>query len=360
MLIEDKILLFLDKFQFLTYKKKLNIYELLCREDFFDRFSKSYATIEQIISYSQFSTMCIDLKNNNIDDYLESIKKKGIVTVTINSKFYPNFLKNIDNPPFVLYCRGHVELLNELNSNFAIVGTRHPTNYGKQVTEKFAKELTENGFNIVSGLADGVDTISQSTCLKNGGKTISVLAGGLDYIYPPSNKLLSEEIVKNGLLITEKPPFYRAVNYDFPYRNRIIAGLSCGVLITEASLKSGTMYTKEYALNYGKELFVVPGNITSSSSEGCNALLKDLRIAMVTNIDDILENFNKTAKPVRTQSIQLSIDEAIVYDILKAGEKTFDEILLSSNFDTITLSTLLTKMSLRGIIKKTAGNSYSI
>lgn len=360
MIIEDKILLFLDKFQFLSHKKRLAIYELLCNEDFFEKFSNSYYLIEKIISYSQFSSMCKDLRDENIDDYIKSIYDKGIKIITINSKDYPFSLKNIDNPPLVLYAKGDISLLHETNSNFAIVGTRHPTNYGKEVTEKFAKELTENGFNIVSGLADGVDTISQRSCLNAGGKTIGVLAGGLDYIYPPSNKSLSEQIIKNGLIVTEKPSFYRAVSYDFPYRNRIIAGLSCAVLITEASLKSGTMYTKEYALEYGKELFVVPGNITSSSSEGCNTLLKDLRIAMVTNTNDILENFNRTAKPIKAPTIQLSIDEAIVYDILKSGEKTFDEILLNTNFETANLSTLLTKMSLRGIIKKTAGNNYRI
>ena len=357
--MEDKILIWLDKFDFLSYKKKDSIFNALKNGDFLNDFINSYPKLENIINYEQFSRIYYDIKNNLIDEYVNSISKKGIRTITINSNEYPERLKNIDNPPFVLYCKGDISMLNDDNY-ISIVGKRHPTNYGKEVTKKFASELTTNVFNIVSGLADGVDTISHKGCLAEKGKTIAVLAGGFEHIYPSGNEGLSREIEKTGLLVTEKAPEYQALNYDFPYRNRIIAGLSSGVLITEASLKSGTMHTKEYAINYGKDLFVVPGNITSSASEGCNALIKDLRTNMVTSVDDILKVYHKTPNKSISKNIQLSVDEAIIYNLLKEGEMSFDELVIKTNFDSKTLSNLLTMLNFRGIIKKLAGNTYSL
>jgi len=356
MKVEEKILIFLDNFDFLTHKKRELIFDRLNSEKFFENFINKFNEIEDLINYAQFSKMFAEIKN--IDIYIKSIQNKGIQIITCISHEYPESFKNIDAPPHVLYCKGNLNLLN--GNNIAIVGTRRPTNYGKTITEKFARELTLNGFTIISGLADGVDTIAHKSCLNENGKTISVLAGGFDYIYPSTNLSLSEKIANQGLLITEKPPHIKALQYDFPIRNRLIAALSKGVLITEASLQSGTMHTKEYAINYGKELFVVPGNITSSASEGCNALIKDLRINMVTEISDILKVLHTPQKKIEQKSIQLSIDEAIVYNFLKDGEKSFDEILVNTNFDIKTLSNLLTMMSFRGIIKKLAGNIYSI
>ena len=356
MKVEEKILIFLDSFDFLTHKKRELIFDRLNDENFFETFINKFNEIEDLINYAQFSKMFAEIKN--IDKYINNIQNKDIKILTRLSNEYPiNFL-NVDSPPHVIYCKGDLSLLN--GNNIAIVGTRRPTNYGKTITEKFARELTLNGFNIISGLADGVDTIAHKACLQENGKTISILAGGFDYIYPSTNLSLSDKIANQGLLITEKPPHIKALQYDFPIRNRLIAALSKGVLITEASLQSGTMHTKEYAINYGKELFVVPGNITSSASEGCNALIKDLRINMVTEIGDILKVLHTPQKKIEQKSIQLSIDEAIVYNLLKDGEKSFDEILVNTNFDIKTLSNLLTMMSFRGIIKKLAGNIYSI
>jgi len=358
--IQDKILIFLNTFDFLTHKKRAKIFDTLNSDTFFEDFIFNYAKIEDEIDYTKFSRMYNFIKNNNIDSYINNLTKDGITIVTKNSKYYPQSFLEIDNPPDVIYCKGDVNLLNS-NYNIAIVGTRKPTNYGKQITEKFSRELTLNGFNIVSGLADGVDTIAHKACLENNGKTIAVVAGGLNNIYPASNLSLSKKIVEQGgLIITEKQPEYKAMNYDFPIRNRLIAGLSGGVLITEAGLKSGTMHTKEYAINYNKELFVVPGNITNSVSDGCNAIIKELPSTMVTSVDDILKTFNKPKNKVVPKTIQLSVDEALIFNILKEGEQTFDEILLKTNFNVKDLSNLLTIMNFRGIIKKLAGNIYSL
>ena len=364
MKVEEKILIWLDKFEFLTYKKRVKIFDAFFDDNFFENFISSFDKIKDIVSYSQFAQMQIDIKNNNIDEYINSLLKKGIKLITLKSENYPKSLVDMgeeNNPPLVLYCKGDISLMDGKNNiNIAMVGTRKPTNYGKQITEKFARELTENHFNIVSGLADGVDTISHRACLDAGGKTIAVVAGGLDKIYPVLNTKLSEEIAKKGLLITEKPPYYSAQSYDFPMRNRIIAALSNGVLITEASLKSGTMYTKEYALEFGKELFVVPGNITSGQSEGCNSLIKSMQGTITLDVNDILEVFNKPKYKIKPKTVQLSLEEALLFDILKDGEQTFDEILVKTNFDVQTLTKLLTMLSFRGIIKKLAGNIYSL
>lgn len=354
--VRDKILIFLDRFEFLTHKKRELIFDRLNSNDFFDKFINKFNDLQDLINYAQFSTMYAGI--SDMDNYIKSILNKNIKIITKFSEDYPKEFENIDSPPLVLYCKGDISLLK--GNNIAIVGTRRPTNYGKIITEKFARELTLNGFNIISGLADGVDTIAHKTCLKENGKTISVLAGGFDNIYPSINKTLSENIGEKGLLISEKPPHIKALGFDFPIRNRLIAALSKGVLITEATLKSGTMHTKEYAINYGKELFVIPGNITSSASEGCNALIKELRVNMVTDIKDILEVLHQPQKQIKEKAVQLSIEEMSIYQILKDGEKTFDEILIQTNFDIKSLSNLLTMMSFRGIIRKLAGNIYSI
>ncbi len=359
MKIEDKILIWLDKFEFLTPKKRATIFDTLKSETFFEDFVKNYPKIEEVVTYNQFAIMQQDIKNVGIDKYISELESKNIIPITKNNENYPKSLLQIGDPPEILYCKGDISLLNSEN-NIAIVGTRRPSNYGREITEKLARELTASGFNIVSGLADGVDTISHKGCLKEGGKTIAVVAGGLEYIYPALNKKLSEEIAKSGLIVTEKPPKYKAQTYDFPIRNRIIAGLAKGVLITEAGLKSGTMHTKDYAIEYGKELFVVPGNITNEQSEGCNHILKQLPSNMVLSVNDILDAFNKPKYKVVPKNVQLNLDEAMIFNLLKNGELTFDEILLKTQLDGNSLLKTLTLLSFRGIIKKLAGNTYSL
>lgn len=336
------------------------VYQIYEDLNIFNNFRTNYALVSSFIDGKQFDTMQKACTEEYIDSYILNLKKSNISLITKASENYPKRFENIDNPPLVIYCKGDTNLLNN-EMNIAIVGTRHPSVYGKNITEKFAVELTLNNFCIVSGLADGVDTISHKTCLLNNGKTIAVIASGFNYVYPSSNKKLVDEIVlKGGLVITEKSPNEKAFTYDFPVRNRLIAALSEGVLITEAGLKSGTMHTRDYAINYSKEIFAVPGNITNSLSEGCNRIIKELPSTMVLEVNDILSVFNKPKYKQPSNDMQLSIDEAIIFNILKNGEMTFDEILINSNFDVKTLSMLLTTLNFRGIIKKLAGNVYSL
>lgn len=357
---KEKLLVWLSIFDFLSYKKKLGIYSVFENKNIFKDFRTNYAEVSSFLDGNQFDIMQKACDEEYLDKYILNLQASNLILITKASENYPNRFENIDNPPLVLYCKGNVSLL-ENEMNIAIVGTRHPSIYGKNITEKFARELTLNNFCIISGLADGVDTISHKTCLENNGKTIAVIASGFNNIYPSGNKKLVDEIIsKDGLVITEKSPNEKAFSYDFPVRNRLIAALSEGVLITEAGLKSGTMHTRDYAINYSKELFAVPGNITNSSSEGCNRIIRELPSTMVLDVNDILQVFNKPKYKQPTSNMQLSIDEAVVFNILKNGEMTFDEILINSNFDVKTLSMLLTTLNFRGIIKKLAGNVYSL
>ena len=241
----------------------------------------------------------------------------------------------------------------------AIVGTRNPTFYGKDITQKFAKDLTDAGFTIVSGLSTGVDKISHETALDNNAKTIAVLGNGFEKMYPAININLSKEIALKGLLITEYYPTYQARSYSFPARNRIIAALSDGVLITEAAQKSGSLYTKDFALELGVEVFSVPGNVTSLKSVGTNNIIKFGHAQCVTSANDILNHYGIKKKEIKTK-IQLNFDEQIIYNYLQSGDKSFDELQIYTNLSVQSLNTCLTTMQIRGIIKKLPGNYYSI
>lgn len=213
-----------------------------------------------------------------------------IKTINMDDKIYPESLKQIYDPPRQLYCIGNIELL-ESNKKIAIIGCRDYSAYGHNIAEKFSYELSMRGMIIVSGGAKGIDSFAHKGCLKANKETIMVLGNGLDYVYPPENKLLELEIIKNnGLLISEYPIGVRPSKYTFPARNRIISGLSSGVLVIEAKQKSGTLITVDFALEQGKNIYAVPGNINSENAMGTNELIKQ-GAKIVTSIYDILEDY---------------------------------------------------------------------
>lgn len=354
----DKVLLWLDLFESLTYKKKQNILdEFESAEDLFDNFLASRNVLERHLGTELFDKMAYSHNPKSLDTLAQNLDKKGVIAVTIYSKDYPESLLNTDCPPFVLYCMGDVNLLK--SKCFAIVGTRKITNYGRTITKNLAKGLAMSGFTIVSGLSCGVDTIAHETALENNGKTIAVLAGGFDNIYPDINVNLAKEIAKKGLLVSEIKPNEKAKTYYFPIRNRIIAGLSVGTLITEADEKSGSMYTKNYALEYGRDIFAVPGNITSTASRGTNRIISNGQAKCVCDLDDILADYNVKFVP-KEKSISVSFEEQVILDVLGDNELYFQEIADKTKYDTKRLNTLLTTMSLNGLIKKLAGNLYSV
>lgn len=300
-----------------------------------------------------------EISKSMLEDLVKRCDKQDIQIVTISSTTYPQLLNEIDCPPTILFCKGNVRLLS--TPSIAIVGTRRMTKYGEEVTEKFAKDLAMAGLTIVSGLADGVDEKAQNATLEAKGKTIAVLGGGINNIYPPTNEKLAQRIIdQGGLVMSEYLPDEKAKPYNFPIRNRIIAGLVQGVLITEATLKSGSMHTKNYALSYGKNLYVVPGRITDIYSAGCNTVIKELQGSMVLSSEDILKDYHlELKKNNECKQITLTGDETLILEIFGTDELHFDEIAKKSKIDVKKLNTLLLRMEMRDLIKKLPGNYYS-
>ncbi len=298
----------------------------------------------------------------NFENFKEKIEdelyKYGISAITFVSKTYPEKLKNIDNPPLVLYTKGDISLLNK--KSISIVGTRKPSDYGKIVCEKFTKELSGAGLVTVSGLAYGTDTIVAETTIKNGGKTIAVLAGGLDSIYPAQNKSLSKRIEENGLLVSEYRIGIRPQNYSFVNRNRIVSALGLGTLIVEAGKISGTITTARFAIEQGRELFVVPGNIYSLQSEGTNNLINEIPDTFTISPERILFKLKIKKKDTsnQTQSVQVDLNESKVLSLLSEKELSFDELCEKSQIKPSVLSALLIKMEMLDLVKKGDSNTY--
>ena len=284
----------------------------------------------------------------------DEMYKFGITPITYVSKDYPEKLKVIDEPPLVLYTKGDVSLLSK--KSISIVGTRTPSDYGRIVCEKFTKELSAAGLVTVSGLAYGIDTIVAESSLDAGGKTIAVLGGGLDSIYPASNTNLAKRVQENGLLVSEYRVGVKPTNYSFVNRNRIVAALGLGTLIVEAGKKSGTMTTARYAIDQGKELFVVPGNIYSKTSEGTNNLINEIPDSFTISPERIL--FKLKIKKKSRAAEQMKIENNLVLDSLEKGEKTFDELSDETGLGPAQLSSELIRLEMLGLIKKGNGNYY--
>ena len=356
----ERALIWVSLFDFITLVKKQKLVSLYSEPSkLYKNFELDKQKIVELVGEENYNSILV-LKNEMIlNNHIAQMEKENIKIVTLYSPSYPALLKNTTMPPLVLYCKGDIDLLK--TDCLAVVGTRNCTRYGIDVTQKFTETLARNNLTIVSGLALGIDTCAHETCLNNNGKTIAVLAGGFHQIYPQSNYNLAQRIVENGLLISEYKPNEEANRYNFPIRNRIIAGLSKGVLITEAGEKSGAMYTKEYALEYGRDLFVVPGNITNVRSSGCNQILKSLQGAMVTEPQDILSTYGmEEVNSISKVAIQTTMDEQIVISLFKGDELHYDEILAKTKFEAKRLNTLLTTMQIRGLIKKLAGNYFAL
>ncbi len=225
-----------------------------------------------------------ETQRNEAEELLK--KSNGIKYITLLDSDYPECLKYIFKPPFVLFYKGNIELLKSNNKKIAIIGSRNCSSHGKEVTRRITKELVENNIIIISGLAKGIDSEAHKTCIENGGKTIAVLGNGVDVFYPKENEQLYKDIIdKGGLIISEYPPNSTPNGEHFPVRNRIIAGLSDGVAVIEARRKSGTMNTVSHALENDKPVFCVPGSYSTSS--GCNYLIKE-GASLIENAQDIL------------------------------------------------------------------------
>lgn len=291
------------------------------------------------------------------EDELEKIIIKGIKFVTLFESHYPQELKEIYDPPLVIFYLGEFP---QNKRAMGVVGSRKITSYGKIVTEKMTSQLCEAGFVIVSGLARGVDTVAHLTAIKSSGKTIAVLGGGLNNIFPSENLNLVKQIADGfGAVISEYPPDFPSLAGNFPARNRIIAGLSKAVLVTEAAEDSGSLITAHQALEGGKEVFAVPGPITSSTSLGCAQLIKN-GAKLTTSINDILEEFGlKSGKiPSKDELLSLTEAEKTILSCLDNESKHIDQIVRELSSTSANISGTLLKLEISGIVRNVGNGVY--
>ncbi len=272
---------------------------------------------------------------------------------------YLQIINTIAKPPKLLYCIGN--LPETRITSVAIVGTRRPTSYGQEVTHKLSYELAKRGIVIVSGLALGVDSIAHNAALEAGGKTIAVLANGLDTIYPATNKQLARKITESGgAIISEYEPDVLAREFQFLERNRIVSGLADAIIVTEAAARSGTLSTVAHALEQNREVFVVPGNITSPMSSGCNVWLKQ-GAHPVTCVEDILEIIAPDLlQPQTSLALGNNAEETKIIQILQSGIRDGDEIQNQSELSAADFSQTLTMLEINGIIRALGGNQWTL
>lgn len=291
----------------------------------------------------------------------QKLKKENIDAIAANSEEYPTLLKEIYDPPAILYVRG--DLREDDKYSIGVVGTRKCTTYGQQTALEISENLALAGFTIVSGLAKGIDTLAHKAAVENKGRTIAVLGSGLDFIYPRENKFLAEKIVKEkqGVLVSEYPLGTSPLKQNFPARNRIISGLSLGVLVIEAAEKSGALITARQALEQNREVFAVPGSIYSKQSFGPNNLIK-MGAKLVCSYEDILEELNMKPKKfaLKTEIAADTEEEAKIIEILSSEPSHIDKIIKESKFSPSAVNSTLTIMEIKGKIRALGNNVYMI
>lgn len=287
------------------------------------------------------------------------MEKRGVVTLHQDDELFPKDLLHCTKPPHLLYALGNIKLLSQTASCIAIVGTRKPTGYGLQITRLFAEKLASAGMTIVSGMAYGIDAAAHTACIEAGGKTIAVLGGGVDVIYPRANIKIYDDILKNdGLILSEQPPGQEPLKGMFVLRNRIISGLSRGTMVVEGTIKSGSMITARYAADQGKDVFVAPMPLTSILSEGPLSLFRN-GARMVTGPDEILIEYRFADEQVFEKKIyQTSNEEKKVLELLAGKDLSIDSLSKITGVSIPDLSYSLTSLELKGYIMKTLSGTY--
>lgn len=331
--------------------------------DYFGSFEKIWNASSSEISHFKFPPQLIEnfkvaKKDLDPEKYFKQLQKVEIKVITIFDNNYPPLLKEITGAPMIIYYKGEITT-DMLDRCFGVVGTRKPTGYGRVVTEKLTRELAESGLTIVSGLARGVDTIAHTATIEAGSKTLAVLGGGLNQIFPSENLRLAEKIISGfGAILTEFPPSYPHLAGNFPARNRIISGLSKGVLVTEAAEDSGSLITARLALEQNREVFAVPGPITSSMSEGTSFLLKE-GAKLVSSAKDILDELGiKPKSRVDLSSVNLTKAEAEILELIKDESKHVDELSRILKKPISEVSGILLKLEIIGVVKNLGAGNY--
>jgi DNA processing protein len=294
----------------------------------------------------------------NLEQIWERIQTQNIHVLTWDDEDYPRRLKEIEQPPPVLYLRGGLKLEDEWA--VAIVGTRRITAYGRQVAEEVSSTLARNGVTVVSGLARGVDAVAHQAAVHAGGRTLAVLGSGVDRIYPPENQHLAAQIISHGAVISDYPIGTPPEGPNFPPRNRIISGLSLAVIVIEANLDSGAMITATFAAEQGRELFAVPGSILAPQSKGANRLIRDGARLLLDpqEVLEILDLKQATAQQTARQILPGDPVEAQLYQVLGHEPRHVDDIRSQTGMSIEKVSATLALMELKGMVRQVGGMNY--
>lgn len=294
----------------------------------------------------------------DLEHIWQKIQANGIIVLTWEDEAYPSRLREIDQPPPVLYLRGSLKA--EDDWSVAVVGTRRVTAYGRQVTEDVGNVLAQSGVTVISGLARGVDSIAHQAALRAGGRTIAVLGCGVDLIYPPEHRKLAEEIMAHGALLSDYPPGTQPDSANFPPRNRIISGLALATVVIEAGETSGALITATFAAEQGREVFAVPGSILAAQSRGTNRLIRDGATPML-NPRDILEILNLKRLPEQRAARQVLPADAVearLMQTLGTEPMHVDEISAQTGLPIEKVTASLVVLELKGLVRQVGGMNY--
>ena len=305
------------------------------------------------------------IRHFNLNEIKENLYNNSIEYICIEDEEYPHKLRNIYNPPLVLFYRGNLSIIND-TLNIAMVGSRKPTDYGIDCAKRISYELSEKNINIISGLALGIDSYCHKGCIKGKSKTIAVLASSLDNIIPRSNTYLANDILEDGgLLISEYNIGHIVTRGSFPCRNRILSGLSDGVVVVEAASKSGALITADLGLDQGKNVFAIPGNIQSEMSKGCHKIIKE-GAKLIENTEDILEeytnsSFNNEKNIIKYDIKKLSKESIkIIEEIKKCGILQINEICDNTDMDIKNVNSIINELLLKDLVVEMKNKMYSI
>lgn len=302
---------------------------------------------------------------DRVEKEIELAEKNNVRMIARDSSEYPGLLRQVHGAPILLYIKGD---LNGLDSfAVAMVGSRTSTTYGMYVAEKMSFKLAASGLTVVSGMARGIDSASHSGALKAKGRTVAVLGSGLDMPYPPENKILMEAIADSGAVVSEFPFGTKPEKENFPKRNRIISGMSLGVIVIEAALDSGSLITVAYALEQGREVFAVPGNITSANSKGTNDLIKR-GARLVENAEEVLLELGLQIKGIMSQEKAddrkimdaMTDDEKLILNHLSSEPKHIDTITRAAKMPASRALSVLLGLELKGAARQTQGKHFSL
>jgi DNA processing protein len=313
----------------------------------------------------KIATQICSFKKEDLDKELALAREYGLDIMTFEDEIYPENLKNIPDPPIILYVKGRLK--PEDKFAIGIVGSRRASFYGLTNAEKFAADLSTRGFTVISGMARGIDTCAHRGALKQGGRTVAVMGSGFSHIYPRENKRLAEEISLSGAVISEFPVSTLPLKQNFPRRNRVISGLSLGILVAEAAENSGALITADFALEQGREVFALPGKVDSPNSFGTNGLIKQ-GAKLVSSVDDIIEELNlgsglkprvKENKDMDKEPEDLSKDELLLYSSILGEPVCLDELLEKTRLASSSLPELLLRLQLKKLIRQLPGQQFA-